>query len=493
MLEAMACGVPVAAASTSTSPEILGDREALFDPFDPGDIARVLERTLADEALLARLRARSRARVRHYTWDHVAERTLVGYERALAHPESDGRGTRPRRVRARIALFSPWPPDRSGIAGYNRRLLAELGREVDVDVIVGTRMESYAPPREPGVRLLHGSEFSWKSRLRGYDRHVYCMGNSHFHGYVLEALEREPGVVVCHDVRLAGFYGWYAEQERPDDPAGRFGERITTMYGNRLGRTFSLRLPTPAEQSSLGIFMTHDVQARAERLVVHSGYAADILRLERQGAGGPPVTVLPLAFPARDVPPPAPRSGPGRLVVSFGLVSAVKHPRVLIEAFARLAAERPELRLVFAGGGDEPELRHWRDLADELGIGDRVALEGHTPDRRWAELLASADLAVQLRMVSNGEASAAVTETMAAGLPTVVTDHGWFAELPDEAVVKVPRELTAPVLAAAMAEVLDAPERARAMAAAARAHAEANDFAAVARRYLEVLDLAEAT
>jgi glycosyltransferase involved in cell wall biosynthesis len=94
---------------------------------------------------------------------------------------------------------------------------------------------------------------------------------------------------------------------------------------------------------------------------------------------------------------------------------------------------------------------------------------------------------VQPRLVSNGEASAAVTECLAAGLPTVVTDLGWCAELPDAAVGKVPVELTARALASAMAGALDDQSQRATLRRVARAHAEVNSFAAVAELYLELL------
>jgi glycosyltransferase involved in cell wall biosynthesis len=83
ILEAMSCGAPVAASNTSSIPELLGDDEATFDPTDPGDIARCLERVVVDQEALASLRERSRRRVRLFTWERVAKRTLAGYERAL--------------------------------------------------------------------------------------------------------------------------------------------------------------------------------------------------------------------------------------------------------------------------------------------------------------------------------------------------------------------------------------------------------------------------
>ena len=90
-------------------------------------------------------------------------------------------------------------------------------------------------PDTPGLRLVPSDSFRWWGRwLDPYDRVLYCMGNSHFHGWIYKALMEHPGVVVAHDVRLTGFYGWYAGEERPSDPGSRLMERIRDFYGDRV-------------------------------------------------------------------------------------------------------------------------------------------------------------------------------------------------------------------------------------------------------------------
>jgi glycosyltransferase involved in cell wall biosynthesis len=83
ILEAMSCGAPVAVSGISAMPELVGDREATFDPSDPRDMARVLREVLSDPSALERLRARSRRQVGIHTWARVAGRTLEGYEQSL--------------------------------------------------------------------------------------------------------------------------------------------------------------------------------------------------------------------------------------------------------------------------------------------------------------------------------------------------------------------------------------------------------------------------
>ena len=95
ILEAMSCDAPVAASNSSSIPELLGDLEATFDPADPPDIARCLERVLGDPAAIERLRKRSRRRLGVYTWERVARETVAGYERAMTVPLGPQSGESP--------------------------------------------------------------------------------------------------------------------------------------------------------------------------------------------------------------------------------------------------------------------------------------------------------------------------------------------------------------------------------------------------------------
>jgi glycosyltransferase involved in cell wall biosynthesis len=86
VLEAMARGVPVACADSSSLPEVAGDAALLFDPRSEDAIAQAIERLLGDPSLAASLRERGFARVREFRWEHTARLTLDSYARALSDP-----------------------------------------------------------------------------------------------------------------------------------------------------------------------------------------------------------------------------------------------------------------------------------------------------------------------------------------------------------------------------------------------------------------------
>ena len=71
--EAAACGAPVVCSDTSSMPEVVTSRDAVFDPYDVGDMARVIERALVDSGYRARLFEVSRACARRWTWERVGE------------------------------------------------------------------------------------------------------------------------------------------------------------------------------------------------------------------------------------------------------------------------------------------------------------------------------------------------------------------------------------------------------------------------------------
>ena len=105
-------------------------------------------------------------------------------------------------------------------------------------------------------------------------------------------------------------------------------------------------------------------------------------------------------------------------------------------------------------------------------------------DERW-RLLQRAGVVVQLRRHSHGEASAAVLDGLAAGAPMIVSDLGWMADLPADAVAKVPAEPSPPELSAAILSILESPSRAASLSAGALRHVERTNVDRVAAAVLE--------
>ncbi|MBA3716972.1 MAG: glycosyltransferase family 4 protein, partial [Actinobacteria bacterium] len=311
----------------------------------------------------------------------------------------------------RVAYYSPLPPQRSGIADYSALLLPALRQRLDVAV---------ARPRT--------------RRIGRTDIAIYHVGNHpEAHGWIVDALRRRPGVVVLHDLVLhhlvagltlaRGNAGAYiAAMERDGGAEARqLAEDVAAGRVQAPWETIPERYPLAGE-----------ILDHATGLIVHSHYTERGARAE--GYAGR-IWRIPLA--AAPVPDEPAADIPGSPVFgSFGHVNPAKRIPQLLRAFARVRESRPEAKLVLAGAvapGFELERR-----IEGLGLEDAVVREGYVDDRRLWALMAACDVIVSLRAPSMGETSAAALQALALGKPLVVSDLGWFAELPDGVARRIP-------------------------------------------------------
>jgi len=175
-------------------------------------------------------------------------------------------------------------------------------------------------------------------------------------------------------------------------------------------------------------------------------------------------------------------------MASFGIVDPIKQPHKLLRAFAALSDEHPDLRLALVGPVSTALAEELEALAHRLGLSGRVLVTGRVATEAYLAWLDRAEVAVQLRASFSGEASAAVGDCLARGVPLIVSDVGWMGELPDNAAAKVPVEVTPGGLAEACARLLEDPAARITLANGARAYADDHSFKAAASALLQFLN-----
>jgi hypothetical protein len=138
------------------------------------------------------------------------------------------------------------------------------------------------------------------------------------------------------------------------------------------------------------------------------------------------------------------------VVCSFGHLGPIKMNRQLLDSWiASSLAISADCQLVFVGqqGSDTYSQDLCRDL---YKLNTRVRVTGFVDADMYRQWLHAADVAVQLRMNSRGETSAAVLDCWNAGVATVVNAHGALAELPADCVLMLPNALSDTELASAL-------------------------------------------
>ena len=359
----------------------------------------------------------------------------------------DARGTGGRRV----AYYSPMPPERSGIADYSALLLPALERLVDVEV---------AP----------------RGKHAAGDVALYHVGNDpEVHGWIVEQLRREAGIVVLHDFVLHHLVAslTLGRNDRASYLAAL--ERDSGLAGRLLGLgVIDGCIPPLWEVRPEDFPLCDEVLEHATGVIVHSSYVEE--RVRARGYEGPVWRIPHPAWRARDVRPQRPAGEP--VFGAFGNLNDTKRIPQLLEAFARFRSSHPTARLLLVGA---------TGVGTRIDRDDAVVREGYVHEERLWALMAGVDAVVLLRSPTMGETSGTAMRALSLGKPLLVSDVGWFAELPDDVALKVaPGDGEIGQLASALAALDDAAVRKR-MGASARKLAGEHDVEHVAELYAAAL------
>ena len=444
VVEACKVGVPSIASDIPPHRALLPE-QFLFGVEDTDGLARLLEEVLArrDEAVAAQAGLAT-----PFSEKAVAE-TLF----ATLRPKAALRGRKPR-----LALLTPLPPARSGVADHSAALIAQLRQIAEVDAFS-------TAPYSPLV-LQDG----------GYDAVLCAIGNSPLHKPVYDLCLRYGAAALCHDSRLLGLAtseGLGAAAEMAAEEAGR----VVTVEEIAGWATDE----TKREASFLGPL------ARAARPLIFHAPQPVALCKERFG-----VEARFLPFPMmRHHAPVSPGArvaarqklgiGPEeKLIVSFGFLVPGKGIAEAMAAFALLKAEHPNARLVFAGEA-AMDLAPFAPQAEALGMRLGTGFLSGADYRAWAS---AADVGLQLRLGQPGGISAALQDCIGAGLPTVASrDLAENINAPAY-VARVADVPDSQEIAAALANILSAP---RETEHARMAYCAAHSMAAYARLLLETV------
>jgi len=365
----------------------------------------------------------------------------------------------------RVAYFSPMPPERTGVADYSALLAPELAKKVSLSVV---RRRSRRAPRGADVCLYHVGN------------------NPDAHAWIVDALRRRPGVVVLHDFVLHHLVAGMTVGRRDGHGYLDAMEREHGVVGRLLAHgVLDKRIPPLWESRPEAFPLPWFVLEHATALIVHSHTVRD---LARTAGYERPISVIP--HPAWPVPAIAPEHvSRGPVVGCFGVVNSSKRIPELLQAFASVRAKLPAATLLLAGPtspGFDLDRRLQRLGLDTGGL----VREDWVDEARLWSLMAGVDVCVNLRHPTMGETSGSVVRSLSLGKPLVVSDVGWFSELPGEVALKVPVDETeVEALTAGLELLLTRSDLREQMGKAAAAlAAQRHDLGLCAERYAAALE-----
>lgn len=335
----------------------------------------------------------------------------------------------------------PLPPQRNGIADYAAAILERLAPHYELICVVAAP-EAVDPFFHDIARVISFEEYHRiADRLAG-ERHLAHIGNNDDHVPILDVLSREAGVVVLHDLTLHYMMGRWAQQSLGD---GRhLVDMVRLLHGGQAAELAEAKLlrgrPLQSIYSELNCLPFFRHTARA--MITHSQYG----RVLAQVAGvTAPVTVIPhfAEIPAADSHARRRRrwrqsfgvTERTTVFVSLGFVIPNKQIALALQAMADLPAEMGDWRYVIGGENRDPAVL---ETCRRLGLEHRVIFLDYLDEADFDGVLAAGDVLVNLRYPTSGETSGTVCRALAHGLPCMVSDHGWYAELPEAVTYRVP-------------------------------------------------------
>jgi glycosyltransferase involved in cell wall biosynthesis len=362
----------------------------------------------------------------------------------------------------KVAYFSPLPPERSGIADYSALLLPALQERVEVTVV----------PRGA------------KRAPRGTDVALYHVGNSpEAHAWIVDALQRQRGLVVLHDFVLhhlvAGMTLGRGDTDRYLDAMQRDAGVIGRLLAHGV---VDHVLPPIWEERAQDFPLAWEVLQHADGVICHSRHVEGLARsYGYEGA----IRVIPMpAWPSVEAGDRLLPEGSTPTIVCCGHLNAAKRIPQLLAAFDVVRGRFPDALLVLAGSA-APSLR-----LENLGHQDGLLRLEYQDERDLWRVLRDGDVSVSLRWPTMGETSGMVIRALSLGKPLVVSDAGWFQELPDSVAAKVPVDDFEVATLAATLELLAEDEglRRRMGAAAAEYARHEHSLDRVADDYVAALE-----
>lgn len=350
-------------------------------------------------------------------------------------------------VKPRVHWVSPLPKAQTDIAHYTRRILPELAAQTDLTLWTDANewdreLHQFAPVRRLDPDRVTPRDFAMANRQSpgtGPEAVFVNIGNAWpFHAGFLRMVQRIPSVIVLHDMALQEMC--FDAMERDRFPHDIYEASMAKWHGDVA--MHAVRDVWAQRHSRGAIAQEYPgyelALPQAVSVLTHTPVARDAV----EATHDLPVYLRDLPFRPSAQQPDLIRSRAGGLrLVQFGYTGPNRRLQNVLEALAPL---RDEIDFRLDVFGSIWDAAYIQSRIDTLGLRHHVQIHGFVPEADLDETLSRAHLAFNLRNPTMGEASGSQMRIWNAGVPAVVTDLGWYADLPDGTVFKInPEEETA--------------------------------------------------
>jgi glycosyltransferase involved in cell wall biosynthesis len=328
-------------------------------------------------------------------------------------------------------------------------------------VTLWTHEVSWSPELEEHARVLHydPANMPW-AEINAADVTIFHVGNHpEFHAPIWQVNRQHPGIVVLHDLDLQQFFAALVARKLGLSP-NEYREMMEFYHpenGPELAEAF-LSGTRSAGEMGQSCPLTGAALENAVGVVVHTESARSLLA----NTTTLPIAYVPLfAWPngaetvdEDEQSDPRPNERTYRIII-FGFLGPNRRLDSVLNAL-RTFPQSHRFRLDIYGTVENEN--SIRQMIHDFELTSLVTIHGFVPATELTRALSHSDLAVNLRDPSMGEASASQLRIWQHGLPSLVTDIGWYATLPNDIIARVRRDAELEDIQTHLANFLRAPE-----------------------------------
>jgi len=326
---------------------------------------------------------------------------------------------------------------KSGISEYSEALVYGLAEYYDITLLT----DNY---KLDSKKLLKDfSQIVYKSgeRYTEFDTIIYNIGNNPlFHMYMAEAMKDNPGFIILHDFIL--YYLAVGMHQKNKD----IFQSIYKMEGVRGISIVKDSLKQKKEHDLLNhksiaskLPMNNEIIEMAKGIFVHSNYTKELINTKFPYKNCCKIELIKMNIGKTDIDSfgfvqnkfKIPKNA--YVIGSVGFISETKQNELCCKAI-KLYNQTHEEKIYYLMIGEG-------DYVDSY-LDKYILKTNFLEAEEYLLAFLRCCMIFNLRYPTNGETSAALIQAMELGKPCVVTDIGWFGELQNNMVIKVPFDIT---------------------------------------------------
>lgn len=430
ILEALLAGCCVLAGNNSSLHEVGKEYVEYCDVSDINEMSEKLYNTLIkslEEPLFKKQERKEYAL--QFTWSNTAENT---YEYICGRNKKDESYNK----RIKVAMVTPWFPQKTGIAIFVSKILSGLEKYMDIDLYVDDseiKITGYEP-------YPSGNMYSITQLIQNKDMYhkiIYQLGNnSEYHTKIYEMALKLPGIVEIHDYIMHPFmyYSFYLTNK-----LDTYKEALS-YYGSKGLEHYEAVVAKLTDPDIYEYPMSEYVCSKSQGTIVHSRWVANQMKSIHN------VFVVPLPAYEKVIDENTldrnefcKKYGVREneyVIGCMGFVNKNKRPEVVMEAVSKLKIAGYPIKLIFFGNAGDYK-KELLSLAKEMKISDNIVITGFLDEKDYIEGLSFSDIIVNLRYPSMGESSGPLCEAFKYRKPVIVSNINQYKEYPDEVCWKV--------------------------------------------------------